>query len=202
LPHDYVPGERLRLEAYRKIASAETAEGLAAVRDELVDRYGEPPQPVDNLLAVAEFRAHARLYGLTDVAMQGKYVRFVPLELLAAALLVAGCGKQSTSPGAAAIVGDQRISTQTLQDTVNRALQDPQAQAKLGNDRAGFTRNELGRLINDQVVAAAATAHGITVTEREIDSQIGTFAQQAGGLTQLYQSAAQIGVPRPDLRTF
>src|SRR5881398_1049100 len=41
LPHDYVPGERLRLEAYRKIASATTEEDLAAVREELVDRYGE-----------------------------------------------------------------------------------------------------------------------------------------------------------------
>src|SRR5437764_3321332 len=68
LPHDYIPGERLRLEAYKKIASATTEEDLAAVREELVDRYGELPQPVDNLLAVAAFRAHARDFGLTDVA--------------------------------------------------------------------------------------------------------------------------------------
>jgi transcription-repair coupling factor (superfamily II helicase) len=81
LPHDYVPGERLRLEAYRKIASAVSDEDLAAVREELVDRYGELPQPVDNLLAVAAFRAHVREFGLTDVATQGKYIRFSPLEL-------------------------------------------------------------------------------------------------------------------------
>src|SRR3954464_12820879 len=81
LPHDYVPGERLRLEAYRKIASAGGEEDLAAVREELLDRYGELPQPVDNLLAVASFRAHARAFGVTDVAMQGKYVRFSPLDL-------------------------------------------------------------------------------------------------------------------------
>jgi transcription-repair coupling factor (superfamily II helicase) len=81
LPHDYVPGERLRLEAYRKIASAGTEEDLTAVREELVDRYGELPEPVDNLLAVASFRAHARAFGVTDVAVQGKYVRFSPLEL-------------------------------------------------------------------------------------------------------------------------
>ncbi|MDQ1684967.1 MAG: hypothetical protein QOC82_1704 [Frankiaceae bacterium] len=81
LPHDYVPGERLRLEAYKKIAGAHTEADLDAVRAELRDRYGEPPQPVENLLAVAAFRAHARRFGLTDVAMQGKYVRFAPLEL-------------------------------------------------------------------------------------------------------------------------
>jgi transcription-repair coupling factor (superfamily II helicase) len=81
LPHDYVPGERLRLEAYKKIAAAHTEEELATVRDELRDRYGEPPSEVDNLMAVASFRARARLLHLTDVAMQGKYVRFAPLEL-------------------------------------------------------------------------------------------------------------------------
>jgi len=81
LPHDYIPGERLRLEAYKKIAAAHTEDDLAAVRDELRDRYGEPPEAVENLLAVAAFRAHARRFGLTDVATQGKYVRFTPLEL-------------------------------------------------------------------------------------------------------------------------
>jgi transcription-repair coupling factor (superfamily II helicase) len=81
LPHDYVPGERLRLEAYKKIAAAHTDDELAAVRDELRDRYGELPPPVDNLMAVASFRAHARKFGLTDVATQGKYIRFAPLEL-------------------------------------------------------------------------------------------------------------------------
>src|SRR3954471_15573215 len=64
LPHDYVPGERLRLEAYRKIASAGTEDDLAAVREELRDRYGPPPPEVENLLAVAAFRAYLRRYGV------------------------------------------------------------------------------------------------------------------------------------------
>jgi transcription-repair coupling factor (superfamily II helicase) len=81
LPHDYVPGERLRLEAYKKIAAAHTEDELEAVRAELRDRYGEPPEPVENLLAVAAFRAHARLFGLSDVGAAGKYIRFSPLEL-------------------------------------------------------------------------------------------------------------------------
>src|SRR4051795_12087106 len=81
LPHDYIPGERLRLEAYKKIAAAHSEDELAAVRDELRDRYGELPQEVENLMAVATFRARARQLRLTDVAMQGKYVRFAPLDL-------------------------------------------------------------------------------------------------------------------------
>src|SRR5690606_12901645 len=81
IPHDYVPGERLRLEAYRRIAEVAGEDDIAAVREELLDRYGEPPQPVDNLLAVARFRVLARSAGLTDVVLQGSQIRFAPLEL-------------------------------------------------------------------------------------------------------------------------
>ncbi len=81
LPHEYVPGERLRLEAYRKIAEVASDEQLRAVREELQDRYGPLPEPVENLLAVARFRVLARSAGLTDVGVQGNHVRFGPVEL-------------------------------------------------------------------------------------------------------------------------
>jgi transcription-repair coupling factor (superfamily II helicase) len=81
LPHDYIPGERLRLEAYKRLASAQTDAEVEAVRAELRDRYGELPLEVENLLAVAAFRAFARAFGVTEVAAQGKYIRFAPLEL-------------------------------------------------------------------------------------------------------------------------
>jgi len=81
LPHDYIPGERLRLEAYARIAAATDDEGVTGVRAELLDRYGALPTAVENLLAVASFRAYARRYDLTEVAVQGNYVRFAPLEL-------------------------------------------------------------------------------------------------------------------------
>jgi transcription-repair coupling factor (superfamily II helicase) len=81
LPHAYVPGERLRLEAYKKLASATTADDVEAIRAELVDRYGEPPTPVENLLDVARLRVRARGAGLTDITLQGKSVRFAPVEL-------------------------------------------------------------------------------------------------------------------------
>jgi transcription-repair coupling factor (superfamily II helicase) len=81
LPHDYIPGERLRLEAYRKIAEAASDEAVSAVRAELDDRYGTPPAAVDNLLEVARFRVRARRAGLGEVALQGNAVRFAPLEL-------------------------------------------------------------------------------------------------------------------------
>ena len=81
IPHDYVPGERLRLEAYTRIAAIDSADDIAAVLDELTDRYGPPPQPVLTLLAVARLRARARRAGLTDITQQGNHIRFSPVQL-------------------------------------------------------------------------------------------------------------------------
>jgi len=81
IPHDYVPGERLRLEAYTRIAAIDSAEDAAGVRDELADRYGPPPEPVANLLDVARLRARARRAGLTDITQQGTFIRFSPVQL-------------------------------------------------------------------------------------------------------------------------
>ncbi len=81
LPHDYVPGERLRLEAYRKLAAAVSIEGIAEVQAELVDRYGELPPAAVNLIAVAHFKVLARDAGLSDVALQGNFIKFAPAEL-------------------------------------------------------------------------------------------------------------------------
>ncbi|WP_433080648.1 transcription-repair coupling factor [Dactylosporangium sp. CA-052675] len=81
LPLEYIAAERLRLEIYRKIAGAKDDAALDEIVAEMKDRYGEPPLPVANLLAVARFRFLARSYGLTDVSLQGKHVRFGPLAL-------------------------------------------------------------------------------------------------------------------------
>ncbi|MGY1706845.1 transcription-repair coupling factor [Geodermatophilus sp. SYSU D00697] len=81
LPHDYVPGERLRMEAYRKVASVQSDEQAQAVLDELTDRYGAPPAPVLNLLAVARFRAAVRAWGITEVSLQGRAIRISPVPL-------------------------------------------------------------------------------------------------------------------------
>ncbi len=81
LPHDYVPSERLRLEMYKRLAAVRTEEEVAEVRDELVDRYGEPPEVVVSLLEVARLRARARQAGLTDITVAGNFVRFAPVEL-------------------------------------------------------------------------------------------------------------------------
>ena len=87
LPQDYLPGERLRLEAYRALAAASTDEAVDSVRTELIDRYGPLPVQVENLLAVARFRVLCRRFGLTDISLQGQSVRFSPVVLPESALM-------------------------------------------------------------------------------------------------------------------
>ena len=81
VPHEYIGHERLRLEAYRKIADATTAEALAEVRAELDDRYGALPEQVESLFEVAGLRNLAREVGLSDVTAQGRFIRFAPVDL-------------------------------------------------------------------------------------------------------------------------
>jgi transcription-repair coupling factor (superfamily II helicase) len=81
LPHDYIPGERLRLDAYRRLAEASSDADVEAVREELLDRYGLLPEPVANLLAVASLRAYVRRFGVAEISGQGNFIRFAPWEL-------------------------------------------------------------------------------------------------------------------------
>jgi transcription-repair coupling factor (superfamily II helicase) len=81
LPVEFLPGERLRLEAYRALAGATTDDAVDAVRAELIDRFGPLPGPVENLLAVARFKVLCRRFGVTEVSLQGSSVRFSPIDL-------------------------------------------------------------------------------------------------------------------------
>jgi parvulin-like peptidyl-prolyl isomerase len=128
----------------------------------------------------------------------------VRLPLAAAAVLAAVTGVTGckTSPGAAAVIGDDRISTTTLQQTVDRALKDPTAQQQLGQDRTAFVRSELSRLITNVIVTRAAAEEHVTVSNTDIDHELDTLAQQTGGRRQLVQAASASGVPAQDLRTF
>jgi transcription-repair coupling factor (superfamily II helicase) len=81
LPHDYVPSERLRLEMYKRLSEVRAPADIEVLREEMADRYGAPPAPVTRLLEVARFRARCRAAAVSEVTVQGKYLRFHPVEL-------------------------------------------------------------------------------------------------------------------------
>lgn len=119
-----------------------------------------------------------------------------------AVLLLSGCGSGSVRPGAAALVGEQRIPVDTLQEVVERGLADPQAEQALGQDRSEFQRQVLSRLVNRQVLRAAAEREGVTVDDGDVDAQLQDFAAQAGGEEALEAQAAQNGIAPQDLQPF
>jgi parvulin-like peptidyl-prolyl isomerase len=125
---------------------------------------------------------------------------------VAAVPLLAAC---DTSPGAAALVGGDRISIASLQHTVNKeladpairtALSNPQFSAGLGKNAAGFVRVTLARLISERVLGRVAAEHHVTVSAQEVQSQTASFVQQVGSLQTLQaQAAQQVGVTAAEL---
>jgi transcription-repair coupling factor (superfamily II helicase) len=81
IPHEYIPHERLRLEAYKRLADASTDLAVDEVYAELTDRYGQVPVPVETLLSVARLRVLARRAGLTEIVATGPGIRFQPVNL-------------------------------------------------------------------------------------------------------------------------
>ncbi|CAJ1497387.1 transcription-repair coupling factor [[Mycobacterium] burgundiense] len=86
LPPEYIDSDRLRLEAYRRLAAANDDAAVSAVVEELTDRYGEPPEPVLRLIAVARLRLLCRASGVTEVSATGAAgqtatLRLAPLTL-------------------------------------------------------------------------------------------------------------------------
>ncbi|HEY5420738.1 MAG TPA: transcription-repair coupling factor [Marmoricola sp.] len=81
LPHGYIGSERLRLEMYKRLSEVRSDDDVALLREEMLDRYGEPSPEVARLLEVARFRGRARQAGLTEVQAQGRFVRFAPVDL-------------------------------------------------------------------------------------------------------------------------
>ena len=70
IPHDYVISELLRLKAYRRIAEIDGAESLMDVTEEFIDRYGEPPQSVSNLMRISEVKAYAARAFIESVSVR------------------------------------------------------------------------------------------------------------------------------------
>ena len=122
LPPDYINSDRLRLEAYRRLAAATDFDAVDSVIAELVDRYGPLPEPAERLVAVARLRLLARAHGVTEIgAASATTVRISPMTLADSAQLrlkrlYAGASYRATTsvvqvpiPRAGSGVGSPRI---------------------------------------------------------------------------------------------
>lgn len=79
LPSAYINGQSLKVELYQRIYNAARIGDLTELSEEMTDRFGSPPGPVRNLLAVAELRILARDLGVEHIHQQKEMlVRFRP----------------------------------------------------------------------------------------------------------------------------
>jgi len=72
LPESYLPEPALRLSFYKRLAACDDEEGLAALLEEMSDRYGPPPEQVEALARAQRLRVAARAAGVLSVTRRGR----------------------------------------------------------------------------------------------------------------------------------
>ncbi|GHE85938.1 lipoprotein [Streptomyces longispororuber] len=104
-----------------------------------------------------------------------------------AAPLLTACGGEAR-PGAAAVVGDDRITVAQLENRVNEvrsaqraAVPDERQYEQVIAKTGGLARNTLHTMVLDRVLHRAAKDAGVTVTRKEIQTTRGQMEKQAGG---------------------
>lgn len=76
IPKKYIPRETGRISMYKRIAAITDIDSFRDVQDELIDRYGEIPRPVQNLLDIALYKARAAQLGILTFSVRAEEVRF------------------------------------------------------------------------------------------------------------------------------
>jgi transcription-repair coupling factor (superfamily II helicase) len=71
IPKNYIPADRIRLDVYRRIAVAKTAEELSHLETELADVYGPPAEEIKSLLSIAELRIAANKLDINSIVAHG-----------------------------------------------------------------------------------------------------------------------------------
>lgn len=70
LPEEVVPDEKLRIEIYKRIAMIEDEASRLDIEEELIDRFGDIPKPVQNLMGIAQLRAITRRLGVNHLFLR------------------------------------------------------------------------------------------------------------------------------------
>ena len=84
VPADYIPYEQAKVDVHRRIAGAREVSELIELRAELEDRFGEIPEPLENLITLQQARIKLGRAGATTVSFKGGRLAVTPIELDAA----------------------------------------------------------------------------------------------------------------------
>jgi transcription-repair coupling factor (superfamily II helicase) len=80
IPVNYIPNEFQKLDIYKRIAGIETKEESEEMTEELIDRFGDLPKSVENLLYIAKIKSLAHRVYFTEVAQKSDQIRFTLYE--------------------------------------------------------------------------------------------------------------------------
>src|SRR3712207_5146948 len=80
-PADYVPYEQAKVDVHRRIAAAVEVAELEQLREELADRFGPLPEPLQNLISLQRARIKLGQAGATAVSFKGNRLAVTPVEL-------------------------------------------------------------------------------------------------------------------------
>ena len=81
VPADYVPYEQAKIEVHRRVAASLEVADVERLREELEDRFGPVPEPLENLLALQRARIKFGQAGARTVSFRGDRLAVVPIEL-------------------------------------------------------------------------------------------------------------------------
>ncbi|MGH2591819.1 MAG: TRCF domain-containing protein, partial [Actinomycetota bacterium] len=81
VPADYIPFEAAKIDVHRRIAGARRSGELRALREELGDRFGPLPEPVESLLELQRARIELGKAGARTVEVRGGRLAAAPVEL-------------------------------------------------------------------------------------------------------------------------
>jgi transcription-repair coupling factor (superfamily II helicase) len=81
VPADYIPYEQAKVDVHRRIAAARDVAELRELRDELADRFGPVPEPLENLISLQEARLKLGSVGARAVTFRGDRLAVTPLDL-------------------------------------------------------------------------------------------------------------------------
>ncbi|MCW2951100.1 MAG: mfd [Conexibacter sp.] len=81
VPADYIPYEQAKIDVHRRIAGARDVADLGLLREELEDRFGPLPEPVENLISLQQARIKLGQAGARAVSFRGGRLAVTPVDL-------------------------------------------------------------------------------------------------------------------------
>ena len=116
IPADYIPYEQAKVDVHRRIAGARDVGELEELRAELADRFGDPPEPLENLITLQQARIKLGEAGARAVSFRQGRLAVTPIELDS----VRAKKIRAEIPGALYESGKSQLSVRVPEDPAKR----------------------------------------------------------------------------------